>query len=158
LSQVCFCSEECLSAALTNYHKFECPLLHHFVSSNELSAMALLVVRVVVRGGAHLAAPERDPHLARVHQQVTNSEARPLGDLLKRTATALFLAKGLSQAGFSGEGRQVETALLHHLQSCSCNAYEISEHAEEIGQVINSRRIAIWFAQTYPPVLCYFYY
>lgn len=143
---MCFCSEECLSEALSTYHAFECGLLHHLVSSEELSAMALLVLRVVVRARHWLSQPDGDADYAAVHRQVANSEARPLGDLLKRTATALFLGRGLRAAGFEGAGEQVDAALLRHLQSCSCNAYEISEHVEvaakKVGKIQNIQYIA----------------
>lgn len=124
-----------MSEALSTYHAFECGLLHHLVSSEDLSVMALLVLRVVVRARRWLTQPDGDAAYAAVHRQVANSEARPQGDLLKRTATALFLGRGLRKAGFEG-GPEVEAALLRHLQSCSCNAYDISEHVETVGQKV----------------------
>ncbi|CAB3374725.1 Hypothetical predicted protein [Cloeon dipterum] len=126
-TQVCFCSRECMSEALASYHGFECSLLHHVAGSGELSSMALLVMRVVLRAREHLARPPDDATFARVHQQVGNSDARPVGDLVKRTAAALFLAQGLRDAGLTAQGCLLEVAMLRHLQSCSCNAYEISE-------------------------------
>jgi hypothetical protein len=89
-----------------------------------------------VRARRWLGEPDGDADYAAVHRQVANSDARPLGDLLKRTATALFLGRGLRQAGFEG-GELVETALLTHLQSCSCNAYEISEHVQAAGKQVS---------------------
>ncbi|XP_059491004.1 SET and MYND domain-containing protein 4-like [Neocloeon triangulifer] len=150
-TQVVFCSTDCMAEALSSYHGYECCFLHHFATSHELSSMALLVMRVVVRARDHLLDPLADPCFAPVHQQVSNSGARPVGDLVKRTATALFLAQGLRDGGLVADNRLVEAALLRHLQSCSCNAYEISEYVDSAVKTSASQVVAIGGA-VYPTI------
>ena len=70
--------------------------------------------------------------------QITNHCKRSFGDLFKRSLSAVYLTKCLLAAGYFNPGEPSENDLkfvaslmLRHLQSCSCNAYEISEMEKE---------------------------
>ncbi|KAF4533513.1 hypothetical protein B566_EDAN000998 [Ephemera danica] len=133
-SAVCFCDAACRDASWSEFHRWECGILEHFVYSKELSTMALLVLRVITRAGlitlseAHFS----DDAYSNVFLQQTNDSQRPVTDMLKRTLTAVFLEKCLETTGFcsSIQGTLVASMLLRHLQSCSCNAYEITENLD----------------------------
>ena len=65
---------------------------------------------------------------------VSNSSKRSFGDLFKRSLSAVYISLSLKAAGFFGtksvEQKDllwVSSLALRHLQSSSCNAYEISE-------------------------------
>ncbi|KAK7082422.1 hypothetical protein SK128_013921 [Halocaridina rubra] len=66
----------------------------------------------------------------------SNSSKRTFGDIFKRAITAYFVTQCLKVSGYFGtpENTQedelfVASLVLRHLQSSSCNAYEISEFA-----------------------------
>lgn len=84
---------------------------------------------------------------------VSNASKRTFGDHFKRALSAVYLVQCLLTAGFFQPVKPTEEELqfvgalvLRHLQSCSCNAYEISEmqhkgdiqdnKSEEIGGAI----------------------
>ncbi|KAF0300345.1 SET and MYND domain-containing protein 4 [Amphibalanus amphitrite] len=139
-ASVLFCSQPCRSEALRLYHATECPVLDLLIDPN-LGRMALLVFRVLARAGPEALerAEELDSESASdvydslayeaVHSQVTNTADRPMGDVIKRCAVALYLTACLQRAGVGSAERRVAAAALalRHLQSCSCNAYEITE-------------------------------
>lgn len=63
-----------------------------------------------------------------------NSNKRTFGDLFKRSITAVYMVHCLKISGFFGQEEVKEedmmfvaSLLLRHLQSASCNAYEIGE-------------------------------
>ena len=140
--QVLFCSETCRSEALQLYHAIECPVLDLLIDPN-LGRMALLVFRLLARAGATVLEQEQEPadpaadstaaydslSYPAVHSQVTNTADRPMGDVIKRCAVALYLTACLERAGAVRQSGTLQTAALalRHLQSCSCNAYEITE-------------------------------
>ncbi|XP_071439115.1 SET and MYND domain-containing protein 4-like [Hetaerina americana] len=151
-SMVCYCKPSCRDQSWINYHQFECSILSHFYDSNELSGMALLAYRTVITGGFESLStlrmspatpspttPFRSLDYGSVYWQETHSSDRTAEDLLKKTLTSAFLLRCLQKTGFiakpSEVGREkpneeellMGTALLRHLQSCSCNAYEITE-------------------------------
>lgn len=65
---------------------------------------------------------------ASVYGQVTNSCSRTPADLLKRTTSAFFLMRCFSHIAPNMVNEvEMTTTLLRHLQSCSCNAYQITE-------------------------------
>lgn len=102
-----------------------------------------------------------------VFAQVTHSESRTPADLLKRSLTAAFLTACLeaSLGVDAADGRDVDgpatlseeqavlltAAFLHHLQSCSCNAYQISEQRLPGGAVRGARAAELGGA-CYPTV------
>jgi hypothetical protein len=93
--------------------------------------MALLVLRIVARAGLDsLSQPKSDYFYNKAYLQEANTPKRPVGDLIKRTMTAIFLEKCLERTGFCTPVHcvLVAAALLRHSQSCSCNAYEITEY------------------------------
>ncbi|XP_021928622.1 SET and MYND domain-containing protein 4-like isoform X2 [Zootermopsis nevadensis] len=76
---------------------------------------------------------------ASVHGQVTNSGSRTPADKLKRATSAFFLMKCLRHvAQDMTDDVEMTTSLLRHLQSCSCNAYQITEHVVPDGDVRNA--------------------
>nr|CAD7416111.1 unnamed protein product [Timema poppensis] len=90
-----------------------------------------------------------------VYNQVTNTDRRTASDLLKRTVTACFLLRCLqSVVGDNKDEILVGSRLLTHLQSCACNAYQISEQIVPQGDIKNSKEAEIGGA-VYPTVsLC----
>uniref|UniRef100_A0A2P2I4E0 SET and MYND domain-containing protein DDB_G0284059-like n=1 Tax=Hirondellea gigas TaxID=1518452 RepID=A0A2P2I4E0_9CRUS len=64
---------------------------------------------------------------------VTNASKRSFGDHFKRALSAVYISQCLAAAGFFGSNPGADdikfaaTLAVRHLQSCSCNAYEISE-------------------------------
>ncbi|KAJ1530740.1 hypothetical protein ONE63_005595 [Megalurothrips usitatus] len=193
-SDVVFCGTECRDAALSSYHRVECPVLRQLVApagpgggaGGELSAMALLVFRIVVRAaGLSLCSPAASPVLAEgftelhkprqadgkknkkkrkskelaeyvpVFAQLTHSESRTPADLLKRSLTAAFLTRclevGLEVGVDEDQAALLTTAFLHHLQSCSCNAYQVAEQRLGDGGVRAARAAELGGA-CYPTV------
>ncbi|KAE8736990.1 hypothetical protein FOCC_FOCC017550, partial [Frankliniella occidentalis] len=166
--EVAFCGEDCRRAALSSYHRLECPLLRQLVApqgqggGGDLTPMALLAFRIVARaarlgevtGGPRLPQEfvdlyRRDEDAGKkkrrrnkgghldgygpVFAQVTHSEARTPADLLKRAVTSAYLTCCLEAVLPDGvlpedEAQLLTAAFLRHLQSCSCNAYQVSEH------------------------------
>lgn len=65
---------------------------------------------------------------ASVYGQVTNSHRRSAADMLKRATTAFFLMRCLRHVAQEMVNElEMTTFLLRHLQSCSCNAYQVTE-------------------------------
>lgn len=76
---------------------------------------------------------------ASVYGQVTNSCSRTPADLLKRTTSAFFLMRCFSHIAPNTVNEvEMTTTLLRHLQSCSCNAYQITEQILIDGDVRNA--------------------
>ncbi len=90
--------------------------------------------------------------------KVTHEEDRNPGDAFKRTATALYLTHHLRLAGFfksvelkndgdnfylNPEVEAVVYLMLRHLQSCSCNAYEIAELVRGFGTGLPDKNIEL---------------
>lgn len=145
--QVLFCSDTCRSEATRCFHGAECAVLDLLIEP-QLGRMALLVYRLLARAGADtLRRYSADPaptqpavydslDYGAVYGQVANTAERPMGDVVKRTAVALYLTACLEQASVCPAADRVAIAALalRHLQSCSCNAYEITElHAAASG-------------------------
>ena len=65
---------------------------------------------------------------------VTNDNKRSFGDLFKRSLASVYISKCLELMNYFGDVLTDENKLfvgsliLRHIQSCSCNAYEISEN------------------------------
>jgi hypothetical protein len=79
-----------------------------------------------VQSAKHL--PFLSSHYASVYGQVTNSRSRTPADLLKRTTSAFFLMHCLRHVAPRIVNEvEMTTVLLRHLQSCSCNAYQVTE-------------------------------
>ena len=75
---------------------------------------------------------------------MTHEELRDPGDAFKRSCIGLYLTHHLNLAGFFPEYTDrpffdvtncdvvtIVTLILRHLQSCSCNAYEIDEFVRD---------------------------
>ena len=83
-----------------------------------------------------------------VFHLVTNDDKRSFGDIFKRSLAAVYLTKCLQIIKYFDEDSTeddflfVASLVLRHLQSSSCNAYEISEYetASE-GEVPNSHEL-----------------
>jgi len=76
---------------------------------------------------------------ASVYGQVTNSSFRTPADLLKRATTALFLMRCFRHVSTETVDEvEMTTILLRHLQSCSCNAYQVTEQLVIGGDVRNA--------------------
>ncbi|KAJ9595616.1 hypothetical protein L9F63_013192, partial [Diploptera punctata] len=149
---VCFCSEECRDEAWTQYHLLECSILNHILHSRELSKMAWLVYRIVAKAmiirkeDVSSLKPSPDtpnPFLSdnynTVWGQVTHSIARTPADMLKRTISAIFLTSLLQHViSVKTDEVTMSMVMLRHLQSCSCNAYQITEHIVPEGNIKRS--------------------
>jgi len=76
---------------------------------------------------------------ASVYGQVTNSSFRTPADLLKRVTSALFLLRCFRHISKERVNElEMTTILLRHIQSCSCNAYQITEQLVTDGDVRNT--------------------
>ena len=150
LFQVSFCSSECFKRADHRFHWADCGLLQHLQGDQELGSMALLAFRILIRAGYEKIAEaiSRDEkevekgarydstEYACVFAQETNIRGREHGEMFRRCVTALYLTHFLRQTGEffpkvtsseEEEDRISSEALVRHLLSCSCNAYEVSE-------------------------------
>jgi hypothetical protein len=92
---------------------------------------------------------------ASVYGQVTNSSSRTPADLLKRTTSAFFLMRCFRHVSpETVKDVEMTTMLLRHLQSCSCNAYQVTEQLVTDGDVRTTRENEIG-GGVYPTVsLC----
>ncbi|XP_046406164.1 SET and MYND domain-containing protein 4-like [Ischnura elegans] len=151
-STVCYCGKTCRDHSWNSYHKYECSILNHFYESNELSGMAQLAYRTIIAAGLEaLSSPPEGPvtpspaspflstDYQSVYWQESHSSDRTADDLLKKSLMCAFLLRCLQKSGFLARTSPGETvgpredeilvgsALLRHLQSCACNAYEITE-------------------------------
>ena len=76
---------------------------------------------------------------ASVYSQVTNSSFRTPADLLKRATSALFLMRCFRHVSTETFNEvEMTTILLRHIQSCSCNAYQVTEQLVSDGDVRNT--------------------
>jgi hypothetical protein len=76
---------------------------------------------------------------ASVHGQVTNSCFRTPADILKRATSAFFLMRCFRHVSHQMVNElEMTTILLRHLQSCSCNAYQVTEQFLADGDVRNA--------------------
>merc|ERR1719348_1763668 len=109
--------------------------------------MATLAYRIVSVTGFRLLSSldslaSKEPTYAdndymSVYKQETNMNERPVGDHLKRCVTGLILARCLQISKWFPEDLRnslssekviaMSSILVKHIQSCSCNAYEINE-------------------------------
>jgi hypothetical protein len=106
-----------------------------------------------VNTSAHLPFLSND--YAAVYGQVTNSSSRTPADLLKRATSALFLMRCFRHVSSETfDEVEMTTILLRHLQSCSCNAYQVTEQLVTDGDVRNTTENEIG-GSVYPTVsLC----
>jgi hypothetical protein len=106
-----------------------------------------------VNSSIHLPFLSND--YASVYGQVTNSSSRTPADLLKRTTSAFFLMRCFRHVSPETVNEvEMTTTLLRHLQSCSCNAYEVTEQLVTAGDVRTARENEIG-GGVYPTVsLC----
>lgn len=88
--------------------------------------------------------------------------ARPTGDHLKRGVTGLILARCLQLSGWfpphladcpadQPEFLKMAALLVRHIQSCSCNAYEISEFVKAGPSMMNAASVELGGA-VYPTI------
>lgn len=157
-NEVNYCSETCKSFNYDLFHWAECGLLERLLDQ-DIGRLALLVYRLVVKTGldtcletlkADLTKMEKDAvydscDYRAAFLQVTHEELRDPGDLFKRSAIALYLVHHLRLGGFfpdqdakffrADNEKMVGVAqiIVGHLQSCSCNAYEIGELVRGFG-------------------------
>jgi Proteins containing SET domain len=90
-----------------------------------------------VNASVHLPFLSND--YASVYGQVTNSSSRTPADLLKRATTALFLMRCFQHVSLERfDDVEMTKILLRHLQSCSCNAYQVTEQLVIDGDVRNT--------------------
>ena len=144
--QAKFCSVDCQDANRT--HWAECGQLD-LLQDEELGRMALMVYRILITAGldklmeVSKGQKSKNPtydseDYCSVFDQVTNEEFREPGDLFKRNFMAFYLVNRLRIIGFlpdqkpffQPENSEAVTLIglaIRHLQSCSCNAYEIGE-------------------------------
>jgi len=138
----------------------------------DIGRMATIAYRIVSRTGYDkLAGLKKKLDVAQgtytegdylsAYHQIDNAGERPTGDHLKRGFTALLLARCLQLSEWfpqdlrtdlvSEEFIYIASLLLKHIQSCSCNAYEISELAVKGGSMINGESLELGGA-VYPTI------
>ncbi|XP_076048660.1 protein-lysine N-methyltransferase SMYD4-like [Oratosquilla oratoria] len=92
-----------------------------------------------------------------VFRQVAHSSKRSFGDLFKRTLSAIYIGLCLQVSGFLSHESSEEDLLylsclaLRHLQSCSCNAYEVCETVMGPGGVRTAQTVELGGA-VYPTI------
>ena len=97
-----------------------------------------------------------------VYKQEANTGARSVGDHLKRNSTALLLTRCLQVSGWfpehlrgdltsSEEFLSVAALVCRHIQSCSCNAYEINEFIRRGHSLIDCQNVELGGA-VYPTI------
>ena len=96
-----------------------------------------------------------------VYRQEDNREARTVGDHLKRNVTALLLTRCLQLSGWFPEHLRedinceevvgVAAIVCKHIQSCSCNAYEINEFIRRGHSLIDCQNVELGGA-VYPTI------
>ena len=96
-----------------------------------------------------------------VYRQEDNREARTVGDHLKRNVTALLLTRCLQVSGWFPEHLRedinceevvgVAAIVCKHIQSCSCNAYEINEFIRRGHSLIDCQNVELGGA-VYPTI------
>ena len=150
-------------------HKYECGLLH-LVDSADIGRMATLAYRIISKAGFESVSSEdlesREPEYADddyvgVFRQEDNMMARSVGDHLKRNVTALLLTRCLQLAGWFPEHLQsvmdddkvihVAAVISKHIQSCSCNAYEVNEFIRRGHSLIDCQNVELGGA-VYPSI------
>ena len=129
-------------------HWIECGVIT-LLQEEDIGKMALLVFRILVRAGLDSPGLKFEEGSAKatydskdyncVYQQCSHEELRDPGDLFKRIFTSLFMVNLLSKSYFFGQEKAnifdpenkdvigIVRLAMRHLQSCSCNAYEIGE-------------------------------
>jgi SET and MYND domain-containing protein 4 len=153
--QVMFCGVDCMAAAETRFHGFECAALSSILNL-DMGKMSLLAVRIVSVAGLDFlseflpsACAEIDiktneqkrslgfnstgkydsTDLLPIFNLISNSEMRSVSDLFKRSMMSACLVKCLGLKSCE-ETSLIGSFLLRLLQSLPCNAHEISETIE----------------------------
>merc|ERR1719483_1635459 len=168
--RVLFCSTECLSVGYYSSHRWECSVLE-YIDSEDIGRMATLAYRIVSLAGFTLLSgldtgstkestyTEND-YLS-VYNQEGNIDLRPVGDHLKRCVTGLILARCLQISGWfpqelskdleSEEVLKITNILVMHIQSCSCNAYEVNEFVKKGSSMVDCESVELGGA-VYPTI------
>ncbi len=144
-----YCDKSCFERSEHDSWYGSC-LISCLPQDAELSQTSLLALRIVLKAGLETIAstvkvdkPIYDSKdYSSVFCQITHEENRSCGDNFRRLMTAIYFAMVLYSLNFFPEASEIVTesltrnqadivatsiALVRHLQSCSCNAYEISE-------------------------------
>ena len=94
---------------------------------------------------------------------MTHEELRDPGDAFKRSCIAIYMTHHLNLAGFfpkyetpffdvkNGNVVTIITLVLRHLQSCSCNAYEINEFVHFANREVGDQSVELGGA-IYPTI------
>jgi len=170
-NQVKFCNADCYSESYNSTHRWECGVLE-LMDNEEIGKMATIAYRIVAKTGFNYLNEVKETLASTkpsygegdypsAYNQIDNAEKRPTGDHLKRSFTALVLARclqlthwfpeNLRDDATSPEFIYIASLLLKHIQACSCNAYEINEFIKKGSSMINSESLELGGA-VYPTI------
>jgi len=169
--KVKFCSADCRSQGYLDYHRWECPIIE-YVDNDEIGKMALLAYRVVAFTGFDALSSLKEKldstastytagDYLSVFEQVPNTHKRSPGDLLKRSVMGILLTRCLQLTDWFPphlrsdielpEVLRINELIVRHIQSCSCNAYEINEYVKRPNSMVDSQSIELGGA-VYPTI------
>eukprot|EP00092_Neocalanus_flemingeri_P009559 GFUD01010288.1.p1 GENE.GFUD01010288.1~~GFUD01010288.1.p1 ORF type:complete len:573 (+),score=99.99 GFUD01010288.1:78-1796(+) len=169
--KVKFCSTECMKTSYLNVHRWECPVLQ-YVDNNDIGRMATLAYRIVARTGYNYLSSQAEQFESMeptytendyisVFKQEDNMGVRPIGDHLKRCVTGLILTRCLQISEWFPENLRndlnskevlvIANIIVRHIQSCSCNAYEINEFIRKGSSMVECESVELGGA-VYPTI------
>jgi len=143
-----------------------------YVDNSDIGRMATLAYRIVARTGYDflsnkaeqldsLEASYKENDYISVFKQEDNMNVRPIGDHLKRCVTGLILTRCLQISKWfpehlrndlsSKEVLTIANILVKHIQSCSCNAYEINEFIKKGCSMVDCESVELGGA-VYPTI------
>lgn len=134
--------------------------------------MATLAYRIVAQTGYNYLSSQADQFESMeptykendyisVFKQEDNMSVRPIGDHLKRCVTGLILTRCLQISGWFPEDLRndlsaekvitIANIIVRHIQSCSCNAYEINEFIRKGSSMVECESVELGGA-VYPTI------
>jgi len=166
-----FCSTPCMATNYLKVHRWECPVLE-YVDNTDIGRMATLAYRIVAQTGyAYLSSQagqfesmeptyKEDDYIS-VFKQEANIDIRPIGDHLKRCVTGLILTRCLQISEWFPEDLRndlgsekvisIAAIIVRHIQSGSCNAYEINEFIRKGSSMVECESVELGGA-VYPTI------
>merc|ERR1712013_703539 len=166
-----YCSSGCMLKNYQEVHRWECSVLE-YMDNPDIGRMATLAYRVVAQTGYNYLSTHGDQlesmeptykenDYISVFKQEDNRDVRPIGDHLKRCVTGLILTRCLQISGWFPEDLRnnlgaekviaIASILVRHIQSGSCNAYEINEFIRKGSSMVECESVELGGA-VYPTI------
>lgn len=164
-SGVVFCDEECCGDSWSQYHKFECGILHNIWAAN--IGLGGLATKMVLKAGCEYLCDFKEENFTdeqfaqsfdgkydwdnyhSVHRLVNHSNDRQIEDLLKISLEAWYLVKCVEKSGYfenekeDCKRRMVGGHILRNLMMLPCNAHECSELIRKEGNLPESVTVEV---------------